>query len=400
MIKQTWSIDSNERVRILQLHENATKNLYLLNEQDPVQGPGSPNTLLGKDENYVYFLSQPSFSVQAKSIDFTKDYFVYASDGEKSYICNIIQKDEDGYPMKVQALKDRPLPDINEGEFLFTMIKQGKKEFDYNYGNEITKNAFLKRGVEGTGVMNRERYFGVVYNGRPQTAVITNEGPSGTWGFTQNRNLIDFDTLEVGSSNIFNPSSDVFYSKKLGYFSLVIPTLVTSYPVTIGQSEPEKPNEIPGKIPPPPPQPVPLGDKFKDNISVPTTEAIMNDPEFIKFKKFVEGNDMSKFIFDIQSSASKCSAGYKEQNKANGKWSEDKSTYPDVTVDPQADKNDLGNLNLTKARAQNLKNFLIANLPKLKNAKFRVIAQGSKGTCGTEEENQKYRRVDLTVTQL
>ena len=97
---------------------------------------------------------------------------------------------------------------------------------------------------------------------------------------------------------------------------------------------------------------------------------------------------------------STCSAGFKEANKSNGKWSEDKATYPDVTVDPQADKNDIGNLNLTKARAQNLKNFLITNLPKLKDAKFRVIAQGSKGTCGTEEENQKMRRVDLTVTQL
>ena len=58
-------------------------------------------------------------------------------------------------------------------------------------------------------------------------------------------------------------------------------------------------------------------------------------------------------------------------------------------------------LNLTKARAQNLKNFLVANVPKLKDAKFRVIAQGSKGDkCGTEEENKEFRRVDLTVTTL
>ena len=82
------------------------------------------------------------------------------------------------------------------------------------------------------------------------------------------------------------------------------------------------------------------------------------------------------------------------------KWSDDKDNYPDVVIDSDADKNDLGNLNLTKARAQNLKNFLITNLPKLKNAKFEVIAQGSKGICGTEEQNRKYRQVNLTVRKL
>jgi len=33
MINQTWNIDDSERVRILQLHENATKKLYLIKEQ-------------------------------------------------------------------------------------------------------------------------------------------------------------------------------------------------------------------------------------------------------------------------------------------------------------------------------------------------------------------------------
>lgn len=399
MIKQTWNIDLEERRRILELHESATQRLYLLNEQAPVQGPGSPNVVLDQDENFVYFLSQPSFSVGANYIDWSKDYFVYASDGETSYQCEITEKDKKGRPMKVQVLKDKPLVNMDRGEFLFNMIKQGRKDFDYNYGNEMTKNSFLFIRKEESGMPTRERYFGVVYNAKPVTVVITNEGPSSAWGYSQNNNFIDFDELEVGSSTLFDPRKDAFRSKKLGYFSLVIPTLVTSYPVSIGKTQPEKPTEIPGKVPTPP-QPVPLGDKFMDNISMPTVDAILKDPKFIEFKKFVEGNDMSKFVFDIQSSASKCSAGYKESNKANGKWSEDKSTYPDVTVDPQADKNDVGNLNLTKARAQNLKNFLITNLPKLKDAKFRVIAQGSKGTCGTEEDNQKLRRVDLTVTQL
>lgn len=398
MIKQTWNIGLEERERILRLHESATKRLYLFNEQAPVQGPGSPNTLLSQDENFVYFLSQPQKSVQAKSIDFSKNYFVYASDGKTSYQCEILKKDDDGFPMDVKVLKEKPLVNMDNGEFLFTMIKQGKKDFDYNYGNEQTKISFLYQGVAETGVKENARYFAVIYNGRPVTVMISAEGPTSTWGFKRD-NIIDFDELENGSSNIFDPRGDVFYGKRLGYFSLVIPTLVTSYPVEIGSSAPE-PKDTPTPIPPPPAQPVPLGDKFGDNISTPNANAILNDPKFVEFKKFVDGNDMSKFVFDIQSSASKCSAGFKEGNKSNGKWSDDKSEYPDVTVDPQADKNDLGNLNLTKARAQNLKNFLIANLPKLKNAKFRVVAQGSKGICGTEEENKNYRKVNLTVTKL
>jgi hypothetical protein len=397
MIKQTWNIGTDERTRILQLHENATKKLYLLSEQNPVQGP-SPNVVIDQDENYMYFLSQPNFSVTADYVDWKKDYFVYASDGEKSYQTTITSKDEKGRPTNVEVLKDKILPDIRKNEFVFDMVKLPKKEGNYNYtyGNEITKSAFLYQAQEASGLKMNVRYFAVTwYNGKPITVAISAEG-----GLYGKENRIDYDDLELYSETPFNPYTDVFVSRKLGAFSLIMPTLFSSYPVGIGRTQPETPGETPGKKPTPPPPPVPLGDKFMDNVSMPTADAILKDPKFIEFKKFVDGNDMSKFVFDIQSSASKCSAGFKESNKANGKWSEDKATYPDVTVDSQADKNDLGNLNLTKARAQNLKNFLVANVPKLKDAKFRVIAQGSKGKCGTEEENREFRRVDLTVTAL
>ena len=36
MIKQTWNINSEEKLRILNLHESATKNLYLLKEQEQI----------------------------------------------------------------------------------------------------------------------------------------------------------------------------------------------------------------------------------------------------------------------------------------------------------------------------------------------------------------------------
>ena len=34
MIKQTWEVSNEERNRILSLHESATKNLYLMSEQN------------------------------------------------------------------------------------------------------------------------------------------------------------------------------------------------------------------------------------------------------------------------------------------------------------------------------------------------------------------------------
>ncbi len=393
---QTWNINAEERVRILRLHENATKNLYLISEQEPVQGP-SKDLVLSQDENYVYFLSQPNVAVTADYVDWNRQYFVYASDGETSYQTTITSKDEKNRPTKVEVLKDKILPDMRKNEFLFKMIKLPKKDgyYDYSPGNEITKNAFLYQEQEASGFKINRRYFAVTwYNGKPLTVAISVEG--GQYG---KENVINYDDLEVGSQTLFNPYTDVFYGKKIGYFSLILPTLVTSYPIGIGNEKPQDPGDKPKPIPVPP-KPVPLGDKFKDNISTPTVDAILKDPNFIEFKKFVEGNDMSKFVFDIQSSASKCTAGNKEANPANGKWSEDKDTYPDVTVDSQADMKDLGNLNLTKARGQNLKNFLVTNLPKLKDAKFRVIAQGSKGKCGTETENAQLRKVDLTVTAL
>lgn len=407
MIKQTWNISADERFRILQLHENATKKLYLLNEQDPPENPygatpgGTPKTKVGEDDEYVYFLSQPNQSVGADRVDFNKTYYIFAvSKDLTAYLCEITEEDDSGRPKKVKVLTDRPIPDVRKNEFFFNFIRE-KKFFDYEPGNEITKKAFLGQGKDDyTGVSVNEYYYGVTwFDGTPMAIIIANEGPTYNWGYQRNNNEIYIRDLEIGSKTPFNPVYDVFVTDKGAKLGKVIPSLFNSYRMPQGFNK-EKPEEEITKIVPNAPQPVPLGDKFADNISTPTAQAILSDPKFIEFKKFVEGNDVSKFVFDIKSSASKCTAGFKEANKANGKWKDDKSVYPDVTVDPDADKNDLGNLNLTKARAQNLKNFLIANLPQLKNAQFRVVAQGSKGTCGTEEENAKNRVVDLIVTKL
>lgn len=48
MIKQNWNIEESERMRILGLHESATKNLYLFNEQTQVK-VGEKTTTTGKE---------------------------------------------------------------------------------------------------------------------------------------------------------------------------------------------------------------------------------------------------------------------------------------------------------------------------------------------------------------
>jgi hypothetical protein len=48
MIKQSWNIDTEEVKRILMMHENATKNLYLINEQQKIK-VGEKTTTTGKE---------------------------------------------------------------------------------------------------------------------------------------------------------------------------------------------------------------------------------------------------------------------------------------------------------------------------------------------------------------
>jgi len=412
MIKQTWEISNEERNRILSLHESATKNLYLMSEQgdESVLYDGGASTIYDQDENYKYYISQPNYSDIGDYLDWNRKYYVLATNSNgTSFKCNF-SKDEKGFPMDIKVLVDKPLPilsaDPSRNQFQLGLTKLSKKNWDYTRGNEITKNAYIEgettKGAMDTQLPTGNEIYAVFFEraGRPTTVVVSEEN-SGRFKADYDINFLE---LKIGSTTLFNPWTEGFYipgrEKIIMRFSLYLPTQHNSYPLRPEFFNPGRtPEDTPDPIPNPP-QPVSLGDKFANNISQPNRDAILNDPNFVEFKKFVEGNDMSKFVFVIESSASKCAAGYKEANSANGKWSDDKDNYPDVVVADSADKNDLGNLNLTKARAQNLKNFLITNLPKLKNSKFEVIAQGSIGICGTEAENQKYRKVNLDVRKL
>ena len=396
MIKQTWNINEDEKLRILNLHESATKNLYLIKEQE-ILGKDNQNAIRSNDKNdkFTYLVFQPKTSTRVVDIDWNEPYVVVADDERNAYVAQVVETDAKNRPIKFKVELDRPLPvweprDVRRNEFKFSLVKTGDKSYKINMDYDAkTKNSLVYKDAQYT-------YYAVIYGTNIIVAPVLNVRPVNNWDYTyEQEGVIDFNSLEENAQVEIIPRYSVFVLKKL-YFGLVVISTFGFYELPKGRETPPSPNEIPKPTPPPPPSN--FGDNFGDNISFPNASTT-EKPEYQTFVKFVKGNkDISKYVFRIQSSASKCKAGSVE-SQGTVNWKDDKTTYPDVAVDPKADTKDVGNLNLTKARAQHLKDFLIQNLPELKNVKFEVIAQGSKGTCGTEEENAKNRVVALTISE-
>ena len=398
MIKQTWNINEDEKLRILNLHESATKNLYLIKEQE-ILGKDNQNAIRSNDKNdkFTYLVFQPQTSTRVTNIDWNEPYIVVADDEINAYVAQVVEKDAKNRPIKFKVELDRPLPvwepiDVRGNEFKFSLVKTGDERYKMNLDYDVkTKNSLVYKDAQYT-------YYAVIYRKNIVVVPVLNVRPTSNWNYTyEQEGVIDFNSLEENTQVEIIPRYNVFVLGKL-FFGLVVITTFGSYQLPKGKETPPPPPPPPPPIIIPPPPPSNLGDNFGDNISFPS-ENIKNNPNYLSIVKFVKGNkDISKYVFRIQSSASKCKAGTVE-SQGTVNWKDDKTTYPDVAVDPKADTKDVGNLNLTKARAQHLKDFLIQNLPELKNVKFEVIAQGSKGTCGTEEENAKNRVVALTISE-
>ena len=398
MIKQTWNINEDEKLRILNLHESATKNLYLIKEQE-ILGKDNQNAIRSNDKNdkFTYLVFQPKTSTGVVNIDWNEPYVVVADDERNAYVAQVVETDAKNRPIKFKVELDRPLPvweprDVRRNEFKFSLVKTGDKSYKINMDYDAkTKNSLVYKDAQYT-------YYAVIYGTNIIVAPVLNVRPVNNWDYTyEQEGVIDFNSLEENAQVEIIPRYSVFVLGKL-YFGLTVISTFGFYELPKRRETPPPPPPPPPPIIIPPPPPSNLGDNFGDNISFPS-ENIKNNPNYLSIVKFVKGNkDISKYVFRIQSSASKCKAGTVE-SQGTVNWKDDKTTYPDVAVDPKADTKDVGNLNLTKARAQHLKDFLIQNLPELKNVKFEVIAQGSKGTCGTEEENAKNRVVALTISE-
>jgi hypothetical protein len=398
MIKQTWNINEEEKLRILNLHESATKNLYLIKEQE-VLGKDNQNAIRSNDKNdkFTYLVFQPQTSTRVTNIDWNEPYIVVADDEINAYVAQVVEKDAKNRPIKFKVELDRPLPiweprDVRGNEFKFSLVKTGDERYKMNMDYDAkTKNSLVYKDEQAS-------YYAVIYRKNIVVVPVVNVRPRSNWNYEyEQEGVIDFNSLEENTQVEIIPRYNVFVLGKL-FFGLTVITTFGNYQLPKGRETPPPPPPPPPPIIIPPPPPSNLGDNFGDNISFPS-ENIKNNPNYLSIVKFVKGNkDISKYVFRIQSSASKCKAGTVE-SQGTVNWKDDKTTYPDVAVDPKADTKDVGNLNLTKARAQHLKDFLIQNLPELKNVKFEVIAQGSKGTCGTEEENAKNRVVALTISE-
>ena len=400
MIKQTWNISSEEKYRILNLHESATKKLYLIGEQE-IDAQDNANIIRNNDKNdkFYYFVFQPQTSRMRAPIDWEKEYVVVADDEINAYVAQVQEKDSNGKPIKFKVELNRPLVrwnpmNLNQNEFKFSMVKTDNNQREWNMDyDEKTKNSLVSKDASAS-------YYAVLYGDSIIIAPVTAEGPFNTWGFDyQQEGVIEYNSIQKNSEVEFVPRYNVIIGSNRGrnaYTGLAVATTFGFYPVGKG-SEPKIPPPPPPP-PTPPPPPSNFGDNFGDNISFPNTSTT-EKPEYQAFVKFINGNDISNYKFIIQASASKCRAKSIEGQGVT-QWKDDKTTYPDVVVDKNADMSDIGNLNLTKARAQHLKDFLIKNIPKLKEANFEVIAQGSIGTCGSEEENRAQRVVSLSVQKL
>jgi hypothetical protein len=397
MIKQNWNINNEERFRILNLHESATKNLYLLKEQE-INPEDNENTIRSNDKNdkFTYFLFQPGTSTRVSEFDWNEPYVIIADDEVNAYVAQVAEKDSNNRPIKFKVELNRPLPvwnpkNVNGNEFKFSFVKTGNKGYQWNMDYDTkTKNALIAQD-------ELYLYYGVIFRDSLMVAPIKKEGQLNNWSFDYvQEGVIDFKDIGLNEETEFVPRNNVIINKNT-YIGLVVPTTFGFFQIPKGKETPiPPPNIIPKPTPPPPPSN--FGDNFGDNISFPN-ESTTQNPQFQSFVKFVNGNDISNYKFIIQASASKCKAKTIE-GQGGTLWKDDKTQYPDVVVDKNADMSDVGNLNLTKARAQHLKDFLVKSIPKLKDANFEVIAQGSIGACGTEDENRKQRVVSLTVQKI
>jgi outer membrane protein OmpA-like peptidoglycan-associated protein len=278
MIKQTWEISNEERNRILSLHESATKNFYLMSEQDSsVQGV---KKVFEIDENYTYWLSQVSYSRGGGYVDWTKNYFIFATDNQssRSYQCKILEKNQKGIATKIEVLTDKPIPNLFEdsdmNEFIFSLKKTSKKTWAWGRYNEMTQKSYLGPEMEGD-LQTGKWIYAVVIGGVPQAKPVDEER-SGRYGKNYS---INFDELEIGSVTPFNLETQGFISKYYpSGFGLFMPTTVSSYPIP------------PDFFKDPTPSKKPEFEEIKLDIQSPfefDKTTLTPDAE-IEFKKFIE----------------------------------------------------------------------------------------------------------------
>jgi hypothetical protein len=69
MIRQTWKISDEERNRIISLHESATKNLYILSEQNEVINWDLLGFTVSKEGERYYVILQPDTPIEIPTVD-------------------------------------------------------------------------------------------------------------------------------------------------------------------------------------------------------------------------------------------------------------------------------------------------------------------------------------------
>ena len=222
MIKQTWNINEDEKLRILNLHESATKNLYLIKEQE-ILGKDNQNAIRSNDKNdkFTYLVFQPKTSTRVVDIDWNEPYVVVADDERNAYVAQVVETDAKNRPIKFKVELDRPLPvweprDVRRNEFKFSLVKTGDKSYKINMDYDAkTKNSLVYKDAQYT-------YYAVIYGTNIIVAPVLNVRPVNNWDYTyEQEGVIDFNSLEENAQVEIIPRYSVFVLKKL-YFGLVV----------------------------------------------------------------------------------------------------------------------------------------------------------------------------------
>jgi len=248
MIRQNWNIEESERLRILGLHESATKNLYLFNEQTSVvvgtetktENKNFPTTKLGDKFGFGKYESdavkkslsdlKPQIENFIKDSDSSK-FTVNISAGE-SLVTNPKGFEEKGSLALARANSiknyfEELFPDlIKSGTLVINAPKDVKEvkigqtpynrakseEFKQKYAEEYSKEQFVDFDIVGQGTKTTTS---------TKTKLLCNTTPLNAGGgylLPKNDYTKIYDkTLGAGEGNVFI-SYETYYQPDIIYF--------------------------------------------------------------------------------------------------------------------------------------------------------------------------------------
>lgn len=413
MIKYNWNVTHEERERIIKLHESATKNLYIIKEQDENESIyykiGATNLIIKGGKLYsasfdrktgVYVPIEelsiaPSLRIESGSV---------VDNDESSRQSSLLgpatdRSSQAETPMKQQYDLIQPIPYVTMGyqgtnkvpQLVFITVRESKKIPE---NHEVSEDGVMTLNKTCIKINNKKYYYLYAYPSIFGTPVggSANKGETKTLYFclTSDRGLkfVVSDNFKEGESTDPKLQIGLEYTNKGKIVNSTGPYNTTEE----AQSNCGQTVEVPNVIP--------FEESFANNISNPdvTKPSIAN--AINNLRQYLKSGGKIKSL-KIVASASRVPAGSVENNPSNGKWKDNKN-YDNQVKGNNDDKT--GNLQLTKARAYNLYLKLLELIPELKNIPIELEGLGSQGDAwdnvdANAEKYRRHRKVNLIINR-